>query len=513
MRLTSNVAAALLGLVPEFALATSPSETASADQCCAALATSDIGDKVVYAGDAAYRNSESSYWAVNVQLEPTCIVQPQTVEDVSVAVRTLTEAEADSPCKFAVRSGGHTTWAGANDIEDGATIDLSHMNSTIYDEESRIASILPGSRWEAVYKTLEPYDVVVPGGRTGPVGVGGFMLGGGNSFHAARVGLACDSVVNYEVVLASGRIVSANNVTNRELFKALKGGSGNFGIVTKYDIKAIDSAHLWGGITAYDNSTTDQHIDGVVKFVDNIHKDPYASWIGVWTFNSTTGQTLITSPMEYTTPKARPAAFNDFYKIPNISSTTRFATLYNLTAEIVQPGGYRAIANKRSDIFLTGTYLNSADVLRKSIHILNEKIEAARPLAQGKDWTMVTIIQPWPKLFWQRNQNNGVGNVLGLERFDDNMVQVLYDYSWDNDADNALFQRLCIEALDELDEYAKSIGKYNEYVYLNYADGTQNPLRGYGDESLEFIRDVAQRYDPDGVFQKQVPGGFKYSTA
>ncbi|KAL4733789.1 hypothetical protein BDV11DRAFT_175363 [Aspergillus similis] len=507
MRLISAVAAtSLLCLsVPGFTVATT-AESSSADQCCAALFSSSIGDKVVFPGDAAYRASVTSYWAVNVQLEPTCIVQPHSADDVSVAVQTLTGAGGDSPCKFAVRSGGHMTWAGSNNIETGVTIDLSLMNSTIYDEEAKIASILPGSRWEAVYKTLEEYNVVVTGGRTGPVGVGGFLLGGGNSFHAARVGLACDNVVNYEIVLASGRIVNANNNSNVELFKALKGGSNNFGIVTKYDLKAIDNAHLWGGINVFDNSTTNQQINALVKFIDNIENDPYASWIGLWQYNSTTRKTLISSPWDYTKPVAHPAAFDDFSKIPRISTSNRFATLYNLTSELQQAAGYR-------DVFLTSTYLNSAAVLHKTIEILNKKIEAAIPVAQGKDWSIMVIIQPWPKIYWQRNQNNGVGNVLGLDRFDENMLQVLYDYSWDNAADDALFQRLCREAMAELDEYAKSIGKYNEYIYLNYADVTQNPLRGYGDENVEFIRQVAERYDPDGVFQTQVPGGFKVSEA
>ncbi|KAL4972844.1 hypothetical protein BDW66DRAFT_169148 [Aspergillus desertorum] len=514
MRLTSAVAATLLSLTPDFTAAIT-AESSSADKCCAALSRSRIGKNVVFPGDAAYRASVTSYWAVNVQLEPNCIVQPQSVDDVSIAVQTLTSAGGDSPCKFAVRSGGHMTWAGSNNIETGVTIDLSLMNSTIYDKEAKVASILPGSHWEAVYKTLEEYDVVVPGGRTGPVGVGGFLLGGGNSFHAARVGLACDNVINYEVVLASGQIVNANNNSNVELFKALKGGSNNFGIVTKYDLKAIDNAHLWGGINVFDNSTTNQQIDALVQFVDNIENDPYASWIGLWQYNSTTRKTLISSPWDYTKPVAHPAAFDDFSKIPRLSTTNRFATLYNLTSELQQAAGYRSATPRpnNSDVFLTSTYLNSAAVLHKTIDILNQKIEAAIPVAQGRDWSIMVIIQPWPKIYWQRNQNNGVGNVLGLDRFDENMLQVLYDYSWDNAADDALFQRLCREAMAELDEYAKSIGKYNEYIYLNYADVTQNPLRGYGDENVEFIRQVAERYDPDGVFQTQVPGGFKVSEA
>lgn len=133
---------------------------------------------MIYPGDAAFDKSVESYWAVNVQLEPTCIVQPHSVEDVSSVVSTLTSAGGTSPCKFAVRSGGHMTWAGANNIDTGVTIDLQLMNSTIYNEEAKVASILPGARWESVYKALEEYNVVVPGGRTGPVGVGGFLLGG-----------------------------------------------------------------------------------------------------------------------------------------------------------------------------------------------------------------------------------------------------------------------------------------------------------------------------------------------
>ena len=74
---------------------------------------------------------------------------------------------------------------------------------------------------------------------------------------------------------------------------------------------------------------------------------------------------------------------------------------------------------------MTSTYLNSAAVLHRTIEILNKKIEAAVPVAQGKDWSIMVIIQPWPKIYWQRNQNNGVGNVLGLDRFDENMLRMI----------------------------------------------------------------------------------------
>lgn len=92
-------------------------------------------------------------------------------------------------------------------------------------------------------------------------------------------------------------------------------------------------------------------------------------------------------------------------------------------------------------------------------------------------------------------------------------LEVLFDYSWDNEADDALFRRLASSAHERLNAFAKSIGADNEYIYLNYADGTQNPLRGYGAENVEFMRRVAREYDPTGVFQYQAPGGFKVSAA
>ena len=78
------------------------------------------------------------------------------------------------------------------------------MNQTEYDAETKTAKIQGGSLWQDVYSTLEPYGVTVPGGRTSSVGVGGFLLGGGNNFYSSSVGFGCDNVVNYEIVLANG---------------------------------------------------------------------------------------------------------------------------------------------------------------------------------------------------------------------------------------------------------------------------------------------------------------------
>jgi predicted glycosyltransferase involved in capsule biosynthesis len=88
-------------------------------------------------------------------------------------------------------------------------------------------------------------------------------------------------------------------------------------------------------------------------------------------------------------------------------------------------------------------------------------------------------------------------------------TDVAWDYSWDDEADDSLFYDLAESARVELDEYTQATGLYNEYIYLNYAGGTENPLRGYGADDLAFLQQVQKDYDPDRIFQRLMPGGFK----
>jgi hypothetical protein len=101
--------------------------------------------------------------------------------------------------------------------------------------------------WKDVYSYLAKYDLAAAGGRLGPVGVPGLLLAGGVNFYGNQVGFGCDTVINYEVVLADGSIVQANKTSNQDLFWALKGGSSNFGIVTRFDLETIKSPKVWAG--------------------------------------------------------------------------------------------------------------------------------------------------------------------------------------------------------------------------------------------------------------------------
>lgn len=116
---------------------------------------------------------------------------------------------------------------------------------------------LPLFRWSDVYTYLQKFELTAAGGRLGPVGVPGLLLAGGVNFYGNQVGFGCDTVVNYEVVLADGSIVEANKTSHPDLFWALKGGSSNFGIVTWFDLETIKSAKVWAGA----HTVSAEHID------------------------------------------------------------------------------------------------------------------------------------------------------------------------------------------------------------------------------------------------------------
>jgi FAD/FMN-containing dehydrogenase len=138
---------------------------------CTALKDAGL-THILYEDDEEYKVRTESYWSVSAQLHPTCIVQPLSTDEVSTALKTLVSG---TNCNFAVRSGGHATWAGSNNIDNGVTLDLGLMNTTTYDEVNNLAKFQPGNRWGMVYAELEKHGVTVAGGRASTVGVAGFL--------------------------------------------------------------------------------------------------------------------------------------------------------------------------------------------------------------------------------------------------------------------------------------------------------------------------------------------------
>lgn len=271
-------------------------------------------------------------------------------------------------------------------VDNGVTIDLGLMNQTTYNTETQVASIPPGTRWRGVYEALDPLNVTVPGGRAASVGVAGFLSGGGNSFYSARKGFACDNVVNFEVVLASGEVINANATDNTDLFQALKGGQSNFGVITRFDMQGFDAPLLWGGVVQYNKTTGPQQIDAYVNWTANLNNFTQGSAILFWSYQPSLKDIIIIEAYDDTTGAVAASGYDEFLAIPNnLSSTLRIASHLELTNELEQPTGYR-------DIWFTATIRNDKLVYEKVVELHEELCDFSKWLF--RIWDLATMINP-----------------------------------------------------------------------------------------------------------------------
>lgn len=320
-------------------------------------------------------------------------------------------------CKFAIRSGGHTPYAGASNIEDGVTIDLKYISSVDYDAQNKVVNVGPAAQWNKVFTTLEPLGVMTPGGRAATVGVGGLVLGGGISYFSGEHGLVADNVLEFEVVLADGRIVTASKTKNPDLFTVLKGGNNNFGIVTNLKFRTFPYNGMWGGLAMYPQTEagTQQQFKALVNFSNNIDKNPKASVIVMPVYMSATDANLILNSYENAEPVPRPAALKEFLAIPgNISDSTGLRDMSSLAQELAE-------ASSPSRVYFgTLTFANDLRVMTKAHEIFQDVVANLKGKATG-EWNIYTLYQPLPPAYYRESVSRG-GNALGLERFNNQVL-------------------------------------------------------------------------------------------
>ncbi|KAK6860834.1 hypothetical protein PG995_004470 [Apiospora arundinis] len=469
-------------------------------QCCNALSqVASLTEKVHYPNTAIYQSRVKSIWSASASLAPWCFVLPESAEDTAKVIQTLVRNE----CSFGIVGGGHGDFPASNSIKEGVTIDFGHMNQTSYDPIAKIASFGPGSSWQPVYETLEPYGVTVTGGRAGGVGVAGFTTGGGNSFHSTSHGWACDNVKNFQVVLANGTIVGANVNEHNDLWQALKGGSGNFGLVTRFDMHVIEfpdpkKPHIWGGIAQYELSAADELTDAYVDFVENNYQDRNSSTMLYWVYTHATRSLIVQVAMENTLDIAHPPAFDRYLNTSGLINTSlRSAPMYEITAEfdLGQPSGLR-------NIWLTGAYKNDPRVIKFAADKHEELIAGKLAGLVSQDSQLVTLCSMFPlsQAMIEHGKANG-GNSMNLEAKSkgENGVLFLASLAINGAENEAIARPMMQQWQDEVDAYATSLGNNWEWRFLNYAYAGQDPIATYATEK---IMAASKKYDPDMVFQR-----------
>lgn len=330
-------------------------------------------------------------------------------------------------------------------------------------------------------------------------------LPGGVSFFSGRFGFACNNIKAYEVVLGNGTTVTATSTLNPRLFRALKGGSNNFGIVTRFDAALFQQDAFLGGQIDQPITNKEAYFDFMAGFTQSASYDPFSALITVFAWLQGIPVSIMHTAT-YTNGSASwpPPVFAPLDAMPKFSTSIRKAKLSSFANEI---GGDAAISQGSNNFFVTLSFVNDPAVApgyMAEVYDLVDKAAQELFLALGLALTMA--FQPMPHVLYSKGEDQ---NVLGLGRFEDDLINLLFTVIWPNPLNSQMVYDRMRTLENDLIALAKEKGIYNEWVYLNYASQWQDPITAYGASEVAFLKSVSKQYDPQGIFQKAVPGGFK----
>ena len=235
---------------PATVLSQEPAEGLRPGAVGRALSRARLDGAIIGPGDVAYEQARR-VWNGIADRRPAAIVRPRTVADV----RRTIEVAAEAGCLLAVRCGGHS-FPGFSTCDGGIVLDLTSLSEITVDPVSRIARVGGGALLGQLDHAGAPHGLVTPAGVVSHTGAAGLTLGGGMGWLSRRLGLTIDSLLAAEVCTADGRVVRASADEEPELFWGLRGGGGNFGVVSKFTFRMHKLGPIIAGTWAYPAAQT-----------------------------------------------------------------------------------------------------------------------------------------------------------------------------------------------------------------------------------------------------------------
>src|SRR5262245_26978117 len=225
---------------------------------------SAVKGRVVEAGAPDYDEARALYNAM-IDKRPAAIAYCVDEDDVAAAVRYGTE----HGLRIAVRCGGHNG-GGLGSVDDGLVIDLSPMKQIVVDAPAKVARVQGGALLKEVLEATHQYGLTLPVGIIGTTGVGGLTLGGGVGHLTRAFGLTIDNLLTATVVLADGTIVQTDAENEPDLFWAIRGGGGNFGVVTEFTFRCHPGTTVLAGPVLYDMDDTAELLSWYREFLPTL---------------------------------------------------------------------------------------------------------------------------------------------------------------------------------------------------------------------------------------------------
>ncbi|KAF1914540.1 hypothetical protein BDU57DRAFT_519588 [Ampelomyces quisqualis] len=461
-------------------------------------------DQVDTQQEPAYKAFINNLWSAQQQeIAPRCVFKPRDARAVSTSIllSRLTQ------CPFAAKSGGHSAVPGGSNIMGGVTINFEGMTKISVSRDKKTVSFQPGHTWYDIYTALEKYNVTVVGGRVASVGVGGLTLGGGISYFSSMYGLACDNVLSYELVTASGRILTVSEKSRADLYWALRGGGNNFGLVTQFTVAAFPrEPTMWGGMRTYMATEFPALIKAYYNLGINAKQDGKAHQILSFGYGGPQLGQVAQVELEYADPMANASILGEYNAIQGaLADQTAIRSLTELTALLDSS----ATGNGLRQSFWTWTVKLDESLATAAKDIFFEELPAIVD-AEGilPAISLQVITEPILELMAQRG-----GNALGLSAQDGPLMSLLIACRWIQSADDGRINKFSDKVKNRVLAAAAAKGKASPYLYMNYASPWQDAVAGYGAANKAKLKSISKKYDPRGVFQKLQPGYFKLDGA
>ncbi|KAI8170293.1 hypothetical protein K4K49_004978 [Colletotrichum sp. SAR 10_70] len=465
--------------VAQLALAVlaAPGEAAAApcQQSCTEL-SSTFGPALFYP-----QNDTTQFWDQKQQLAgQICRVEPSTPEDVAKALNIV----ITNACPFAIKGGGHSREVNDSNAPGGVTIDTVRMRKVVPDEDDKtVVTLGAGHNLGSTLTALSSLNLSFPVGRVSSIGLGGFLLGGGQGDLGGKLGFAMDNVLEYEIVLANGTITTACPTTNPDLYWALRGGGGNnFGIVTAFTLRAVPETPIWAATTRFPDNQTAAVTEVLDKLVTASGADPNVNFYTDYRIAPATGEFVYTVQQRYLNATASPAAYDGLNAVPYLSRTG------NLTS----PNFASDVAYGVRHIFVSLSWHSSPAMLQRAASIFKTealKVQNVSGLTAGMDSQPITLSA------LRIAQERG-GNAFGL--FGDKAIlENLITIAWANAADDAAMYAFADAWLAQTEAASRELGVFVPYRYMNHAfRSRQDVLGSYGEENLDRLRSVQRAVDP-----------------
>ncbi|KAI5865348.1 hypothetical protein GGS23DRAFT_422663 [Durotheca rogersii] len=447
-------------------------------------------------------NRSSYQSALQSDIIPACIVQPKTKEEVSTFVKTIRPFVIAGEAAFAIVGGGRQPAPGCSNIDNGITLNLSLLNGI--EIRDGVVSIAAGETWGPVFDKLVEQGLGCSGSRSSKGGIGGLALSGGLSFFSSREGFICDDVINYEVVLASGEVVNANTDENADLWRALRGGGNNFGVVTRYDMRTFKQGPFWGGSLYYFGQSFPSQVEALVRELQKPDATVETHLMMSLGYTASFGpETVAMNQVYYTQEVVKPPVLDVFTNVETQIDGLNTMRMMNLSDASREQAG-DIPPNQRS------AYMNlhvkaDVDTLVAGADIWKSALEPIKDL-QGLICSYT--LQPYARSQLEASANKG-GNSLGLDPSLGPIVSVAFLMYWNLKDDDEKVLGAFKGALEKMREVASSRGQLIDFIYMNYSLNFQDPIDSYGVENKRELQRVSKKFDPEGVFQKGVPGGWK----